>query len=254
MKRIIKTPKGIYEYKPLIVYEGIKKIDKLKARKNLLLFKEISERNGLVFGLAFGTFLGAMREHDFIDHDEDIDLFVLNEYKDLFLSMLFELRDNGFEVIRYDRRGDLCSIMRNGEYIDILFFRKINGDVRLAQSYFLPGQFVEEIALYDFQGKKFNGAKDGTDFLQFWYGENWNVPIQRDDFNLPIWKKIIAKLKWVIYENLPNCLFSYVIFKRTKGKLQLYNKRVNRYNKYKQMSVLKNLVCNDAQVKKILIH
>ena len=155
MKRIIKTPKGIYEYKPLIVYEGIKKIDKLKARKNLLLFKEISERNGLVFGLAFGTFLGAMREHDFIDHDEDIDLFVLNEYKDLFLSMLFELRDNGFEVIRYDRRGDLCSIMRNGEYIDILFFRKINGDVRLAQSYFLPGQFVEEIALYDFQGKKF---------------------------------------------------------------------------------------------------
>ncbi len=252
MEKKLLTPQGIYEYKPLIVYEGIKRIDKVKARENLLLFKNVAERNGLIFGLAFGTFLGAMREHDFINHDEDIDLFVLNEYKNIFLSMLFELRDNGFEVIRYDRRGDLCSIMRNGEYIDILFFRKINEDVRLAQSYFLPSQFVEEVALYDFQGEKFYGAKDGTDFLLFWYGKNWNVPIQRDDFNLPIWKKAIAKLKWVVYENLPNRVFSYVVFKRTKGKVQLYNKRVNRYNEYKQKSVLRNLVCVDAQVKRML--
>ena len=248
----ILTPKGIYEYKPLIVYEGIKQIDKVKAKENLLLFKQIAERNGLLFGLAFGTFLGAMREHDFIDHDEDIDLFVLNEYKNTFLSMLFELRDNGFEVIRYDRRKDLCSIIRNGEYIDILFFRKVYEGVRLAQSYFLPSQFVEDVELYDFQGEKFNGAKDGTEFLLFWYGENWNVPIQRDDFNLSTWKKFCEKTKWIIYENMPRCLFSYIILKRTKGKLDLYNKRVNRYNKYKQKSVLKNLVCDDEQVKGIL--
>lgn len=248
----ILTPKGIYEYKPLIVYEGIKRIDKLKARDNLLLFKEIAERNGLVFGLAFGSFLGAMREHDFIDHDEDIDLFVLNEYKDIFLSMLFELRDNGFEVIRYDRRGDLCSIMRNGEYIDILFFRKINENVRLAQSYFLPRQFVEEVALYDFQGEKFNGAKDGTDFLLFWYGESWNIPIQRDDFNLSIWKKAIAKMKWVVYENLPNRIFSHIILGRTMKKVKLYNLRVSRYNNYKQSDILKIFSCDQKKLKEIV--
>lgn len=33
--------------------------------------------------------------------------------------MLFELRENRFEVIRYDRRDGLCSIMRKEEYIDI---------------------------------------------------------------------------------------------------------------------------------------
>lgn len=252
MDKKILTPKGIYDYKPLIVYEGIKRIDKVKARENLLLFKNVAERNGLVFGLAFGTFLGAMREHDFIEHDEDIDLFVLNEYKDIFLSMLFELRDNGFEVIRYDRRGDLCSIMRNGEYIDILFFRKINEDVRLAQSYFLPCQFVEEVALYDFQGEKFYGSKDGTDFLLYWYGENWNVPIQRDDFDLPIWKKVIAKLKWMVYENLPNFVFSHVILERTTKKVKLYNMRVNRFNQYKKSAILKTISFDPQKLKEVI--
>lgn len=252
MGRNILTPKGKYEYKPIIVYEGIKRIDKQKAKENLLLFKEIANKNGLFFGLAFGTFLGAMREHDFIDHDEDIDLFVLNEYKEIFLSMLFELRDNGFEVIRYDRRGDLCSIMRNGEYIDILFFRKINENVRLAQSYFLPSQFVEEVAQYDFQGEKFNGTKDGTDFLLYWYGENWNVPIQRDDFNLPIWKKAIAKIKWVVYENLPNWVFSHVILERTMKKIKLYNMRVNRFNQNKNEVILKPISFTPKKLKEVI--
>ncbi len=252
MGRKILTPRGEYEYKPIIVYEGIKRIDKIKAKENLLLFKKVANKNGLIFGLAFGTFLGAMREHDFIEHDEDIDLFVLNENKDIFLSMLFELRENGFDVIRYDRRGDLCSIMRDGEYIDILFFRKISGEVRLAQSYFLPRHFVEDITSYDFQGDKFYGAKDGPDFLLFWYGENWRIPIQRDNFNLPIWKKVIAKLKWIVYENLPNFVFSYIILKRTKEKVNLYNKRISRYNNYKQNVILKTLSCDRKKIKEII--
>ena len=67
--------------------------------------------------------LGAVREKDFIDHDEDIDLGA--DYKDVdkFLLMLFELRENAFEVARWDDRG-LISIIRNNEYIDIYFFKK----------------------------------------------------------------------------------------------------------------------------------
>lgn len=229
MKRTIDTPKGKYEYESQIVYEGIKKIDKLKAKENLLLFKSIADRNGLVFSLSFGTFLGAMREHDFIEHDEDIDLFVLNEDKEIFLSMLFDLHENGFEVIRYDRRDDLCSIMRNGEYIDILFFRNVCENVRQAQSYFLPERFIVNLKEYEFQGAKFLGPRDGEQLLQYWYGENWNVPIQRDDFNMPYWKRVIVQIKWKVYENMPQWLFSIIYRKRLLVRIKQHNERVERY-------------------------
>ena len=96
----IKTPKGTYKYKLVPIYPGWKLIDKEKAFENLCLFKEIADRNGFKFFLAYGTLLGAAREKDFITHDEDIDLGA--DFKDvsLFLSMLFELRENAFEVAR----------------------------------------------------------------------------------------------------------------------------------------------------------
>ena len=230
MLKSINTSNGLYKYKPRIVYEGIKKIDKAKACDNLLLFKSIADRNNVPFGLIFGTFLGAMREHDFIEYDEDIDLFVLNEHKELFLSLLFELRDNGFEVIRYDRRGDLCSIMRNGEYIDILFFKEITNGVMLSQSYFVPRRYLTEVQEYKFQNDVFMGPKDGKEFLLFWYGENWKTPIQRDNYDMAFYKRKLAKIKWIVYDMLPNSLFSLIINYRRRKKIIQYNQRVDRLN------------------------
>lgn len=229
MKRTINTPKGKYEYETIIVYEGIKKIDKQKAKQNLLLFKSIADRNGLAFSLSFGTFLGAMREHDFIEHDEDTDLFIQNENKDKFLCMLFELRENGFEVIRYDRRGDLLSIMRNGEYIDILFYRNTCKNVRQGQSYFMPETFILNLGDYEFLGAHFKGPREGERYLRYWYGENWHIPIQRDDFNMPYWKRQVARIKWKLYENMPQWLFSLINKKRLLVRIKQHNERVERY-------------------------
>ena len=126
----IKTPIGVYSFSPKILYVGRKKIDKQIAKQNLSDFNSIANKNNLKFGLIYGTLLGAIREHDFIDHDEDIDLFVLSEQRDLLFNMLFELRKCDFEVVRYDRRG-LISIMKNNEYIDIYIFTPLQKGVRV---------------------------------------------------------------------------------------------------------------------------
>ena len=70
----IKTTNGYIRYTTHPIYPGIKRIDKKLATENLLLLKDILERNQIAYVLIAGTLLGVVRENDFIDHDEDIDI------------------------------------------------------------------------------------------------------------------------------------------------------------------------------------
>ena len=67
----VMTSHGAIRYKTIPLFPGVKRIDKEIAFENLCLLKSILDANGIKFQLAFGTLLGVVREHDFIDHDED---------------------------------------------------------------------------------------------------------------------------------------------------------------------------------------
>ena len=116
----IKLTNGVYQYKTIPIFEGVKRINKEIAFKNLCILKNELDQYGIEFQITFGTLLGAIREKDFIEHDEDIDLLVLGEKKQQLFDLLPELRKIGFEVARYDRR-DLLSLIKDGEYIDFYF-------------------------------------------------------------------------------------------------------------------------------------
>ena len=220
----IKTPKGTYKYKLVQIYPGWKLIDKEKAFENLCLFKEIADRNGFKFFLAYGTMLGAAREKDFIAHDEDIDLGADFQDVDMFLSMLFELRDNGFEVARYDDRG-LISIIRNNEYIDIYFFKEYNDKLLINCGEPLPRKFFENQANIDFKGVEFSAPTDVNGVLEYWYGKDWMIPAQWLDFHTPKWKIWIFKLMQWVKLFIPRFLYKGVLKRKERS---IFNKYLNR--------------------------
>jgi phosphorylcholine metabolism protein LicD len=170
----INTSNGVYEYKELQFVNGIKKIDREISKNNLLDVKQLLDFKGVLFGLIYGTLLGAIRENNFIAHDEDTDLFILEENKDNFLATLFELRKLGFEVGRYD--GKLISIVRNGEYIDFYFFRKKSTSTRECDGYVMRNNFLENLVDYPFLGSNFNIPKEAEKLLVNLYGKDWKTP------------------------------------------------------------------------------
>ena len=185
MKLTINTPTGKYRYKYKPIFLGIKPINKTIAKENLLLLKEILDSHNVLFFLAFGTLLGAVREHDFITHDEDIDLIMFKSDMPKFLSLLFVLRQQGFEIARYERRGFL-SIIRKGEYIDFYFFDDYPEDntlVYCCRDLYPKAEFLDHTTI-EFQGTEFTAPRNYTKYLEFNYGTNWRTPIPYVNFEL----------------------------------------------------------------------
>lgn len=185
MKLKINTPRGAYYYKYVPIFLGIKPINKVIAKENLLLLKSILDKHHLLFLLSFGTLLGAVREHDFITHDEDIDLIMMKSDMSKFLATLFELRENGFEIARYESRGFL-SIIRKNEYIDFYFFGEYPNDPTLFYCCrdMYPKRLLEDTAPIEFQGAMFQAPRDYEKYLEFNYGENWRTPIPYVNFKM----------------------------------------------------------------------
>ena len=190
MKLKIKTPVGNYYYKYVPIFLGIKPINKVIAKENLLLLKSILDNNHVLFLLSFGTLLGAVREHDFISHDEDIDLIMFKKDLQKFLSLLFVLRENGYEIVRYESRGFL-SIMRKGEYIDIYFFEDYPEDKSLTYCCrdMYSKKLLEDTAEIEFQGAMFQAPRDYEKYLEFNYGKNWHTPIPYVNFKMSAFQK-----------------------------------------------------------------
>ena len=185
MYKTIQTSKGTYRYKFVPIFEGIKPIDKGISLENLRLLKQACDKHGLTFLLFFGTLLGAVREHDFITHDEDIDLVMLKSDMNAFLDMLFDLRELGFELARYERRGFL-SIIRKGEYIDIYFFAPYKKDPSLMHCCMdiREKKYLEDIVPMEFKGDTYMAPRDYKSYLSHQYGEDWMTPSQKFEFHL----------------------------------------------------------------------
>ena len=161
-------------------FSNLRPIDIVKSTKNLLAVKKVLDEKKVNFGLMFGTLLGAVRENNFISHDEDVDLFVLEEDKESLLDCLHDLMNLEFKVCRYD--GVLLSILRDDEYIDFYFFRKhlliyrkcFSGVVYMRK-------YLENTKEHLFLGENFRIPKDEYKFLKVLYGKNWRKSIKNDN-------------------------------------------------------------------------
>lgn len=146
------------------------------AKENLLLFKAKVESAKLRFFLVYGTLLGAVREGDFIAHDSDVDVGMYSQDKNKFLPLLFDLKKQGLELVRFD--NNLLSLMKDGEYIDIYFFKKklLPKVGWHSDGFYIPARYLEDLETIEFHHSQFLAPKDYLALLAFLYGSDWNVP------------------------------------------------------------------------------
>lgn len=174
MKNKIITKNGIYSFTPIHLYLGRKIIDRDVCKNNLLIFKEVLDSANIKFGLMFGTLLGAVRENNFIEYDEDVDVYVLDEYRECLLPLLFNLKEYGFEVARYE--DNLLTIIKDDDYIDIYFFKKKFFNRRVCMQYDYKAGLLSAFTQIQFLNVMFNVPKKYIQLLEELYGKDWETP------------------------------------------------------------------------------
>jgi lipopolysaccharide cholinephosphotransferase len=172
-----------------------KPIDRLIAKNNLILFQSVLEKHSIQFFLAFGTLLGAFREGDFIAHDSDTDVGMYLSDRSKFSTVIFDLHDAGLELVRFGE--NLLSFMREGEYIDLYFFKKkvYPKFGWYCNRLFMPARFLNRLESCEFLGRKFLTPWHAEEFLLFCYGADWRTPVKNKHAKpLSSFKSLIAKI------------------------------------------------------------
>lgn len=198
----IKTPRGKLYYKPKNLYLGIKQIDRDVAFENLKILLNNLKKNNVLVTPALGTLLGIIRDNNFIEWDEDIDLFVLEEDKDKLLNAFWELKNEGFDLVRAERAGLLYSVMRKGEYIDFYIMEKLSPELRGSADIFMLERHLTDLIDWDFRGITIKIPKDYEEFLELRY-DNWQTPVKYAQFNMTKWRILRVKAINIIKSFIP---------------------------------------------------
>lgn len=224
----IKTTTGKIHFKTIPLYCGFTRIDKIIEEENLLLFKDVMDKHSIPFVFLGGTLLGAVREKDFISHDDDIDLGIDIKYLPTVIDILPEFIEKGFAIARYDRRC-IISIIREGQYVDLAFFEKYNETISSCSGWLVLTEFLENTCHIEFKGQKYLAPRDYKDYLRCEFGDNWMTPIVFFDFNQPKWKIALIKAGEVIKGALPDFLY-FPLKRRAERKVAAdYQHRIDLY-------------------------
>lgn len=200
----IKTSKGnlVYEPKHFSVHT---KIDESKMLENLSIMQVYLDKIGITWGPAFGTLIGIVRNNGFLPWADSTNYFILKEDEERFKDVLWLIKEVGFELVRYERRG-LYTLVRNGQWMCIYVLRKISSEIRHSGGTdFLFDKYLHNMVKWDFKGIELNVPAQLDEYLTFQYGD-W---IHEERYKS---RKInfLEKLKQTIKDNLPDSLY-YVL-------------------------------------------
>lgn len=163
-------------------------MDRAIARENMLLFKQVMDACRVEFCLFFGTLLGAVREGDFIPHDYDTDVVIMEASRTRLAEAAPRLIEAGFELARCKHHGRFVTFIRKGEFIDIyvareehlLFRHRWNVDFSL-----LSYEVLTEFREFTFLGEQFLVPARYEEALVEMYGADWRVPKQNVSAHVP---------------------------------------------------------------------
>ena len=143
--------------------------------------KQILDRLGLVFFLRHGTCLGAVRDHAFIEWDDDLDigsvigLHGLTEERVRSAADVFE--EDGFAVsIGINELSLAVDLKKSGCQIDWACYRIIDDSIYQWPMTQIPVRLHTDLREIDFLGEKFWVPNPPEEYLRLKYGPEWMVP------------------------------------------------------------------------------
>ncbi len=172
-------------------------MNKEKAIENLRLAKEVFNELNIQYWLFYGTLLGAVRENDFILHDNDLDVgMYINDHKDELIS---KFKEKGFELKKTfgsKNEGLEYALERNSIKLDIFFFYKEKDYIWTSEWYcnkFVNFKILKKLKLVKakllkikypfiktkeikFKGEKFLIPSNSEECLEAHYGKDWKIP------------------------------------------------------------------------------
>lgn len=203
----IKTSKGYLEYDSHLLHFGDRVINKELMLENLQILSVYLDKIDINWGPAFGTLIGIVRNDDFQPWKPLFDIYILKEDEERFKDVLWLLKDVGFDLVRYERRG-LYFLRRNFEYIKVFVLHKISSDVRhTGGSDFIHEKYLQNTVKWDFKGIELNVPAEVDDYLTFQYGEDWVTPKQTVTYSNGVLPHIFHWIKTKIQDLLPDGLY-----------------------------------------------
>lgn len=179
-------------------------MDKITALKDLLLIKKVLDQHKIPFFIEYGTLLGAYREKDFIDDDDDIDIGIIEkiDYKTRKIAgwMLYDLGFHPDDIVFrvFDRwevieagyngtekTGIIVSQKGEGPRIDIKFYYDDGKDMvcepRMGSQKLIgtPNKFFDKLETIKFKGVKFSAPGPIEKYLEWCY-RDWKNPLDKE--------------------------------------------------------------------------
>lgn len=220
----LKTSKGFLGYENHLLHFGEKVINKEVMLDNLHVFSFYLDKIDINWGPAFGTLIGIVRNDDFQPWKPVFDIYILKEDEERFKDILWLLKEVGFELVRYERRG-LYYLCRNDEYIKVFVLHKISSDVRhTGGSDFIHEKYLQNTLKWDFKGILLNVPMEVDEYLTFQY-DDWMTPKQTVTYSNGWCARFTHWLQTHLQDLMPNSIYYAWLFQRRKKDFRRFKKR-----------------------------
>ena len=169
----------------------VRPIDRDILFKNLVDVHNVLDKYKIRHWLSHGTVLGAIREGNFLAHDDDCDLGLDFSERHLWKPAQEDLRRMGFHCPDGDPNKPISkdnapywdlNAIRDGEKVEGWCFEKQSDDYwiydkqRCGNTLRHPGKYYNTLDDFNFRGVVFKiPAHVNPDWLEMMYGKTWNI-------------------------------------------------------------------------------
>ena len=160
-------------------------MDKQEAKLLLFDIIDILEKYQIKYSLSFGTLLGAIREKNFIEDDNDVDIDIFEPFWKndiLFQKITWDLLEKDIKI--HNLCYEVMNLTRKEIHLDVhYYYKKDNFYICDGGNwkFKIPEKYFNKLNILEFLGKKCYIPNNVEEFLLEFYGDTWKEKISHGD-------------------------------------------------------------------------